>query len=421
MSRAIRRSLGDDYVWVVVAATFLSLLVSAGMRAAPGVMMLPLERAFGWDRAMLSAAAGAGIFLYGLTGPFAGALMQAIGIRRTLLGGLLLMSAASLLSLGMREPWQYILCWGLLSGLGTGAVAPVLGAAIANRWFVARRGLVMGMLSASAATGALVFLPVLAWAGEAGGWRFVVLATGLAPLLLMPLVLWLVPERPAAIGIAPHGGQLQTAPETPVRAADTIAIAFAGLARAAREPIFWLLFSTFFVCGLTTNGLIGVHLIAYCGDMGLGAVQAAGLLAMMGVFDLVGTTASGWLTDRYDPRKLLCVYYALRGISLIALPYSGFDFASLTVFAVFYGLDWIATVPPTMKLTTEAFGDRDAPLIFGWVLVGHQLGAALAAVGAGAIRSASGSYLIAFLLAGAAAMLAGMASLAIRRPLRAAA
>ena len=415
MSNTLRRSLGANYVWVVVAITFVSLLASAGLRAAPGVIMTPLERTMGWDRATLSAAAALGIFLYGMVGPFAAALMQTLGIRRTLLGGLALMAAATFLSLLMTQPWHYVLSWGVLSGLGSGAVAPVLGATIANRWFVTRRGLVMGLLSASAATGSLVFVPVMAALSQAGGWRWVAIAVGSVALALIPLVAWLLPEKPSDLALWPHGATAAPAAVPHGRARDSVMLALSTLARAARTPAFWLLFGTFFVCGLTTNGLIGVHLISYCGDMGLLPVQAAGLLAMMGVFDLVGTTASGWLTDRYDPRKLLFVYYGLRGLSLMALPYSGFDFLSLSIFAIFFGLDWIATVPPTLRLATDAFGERDAPLIFGWVLAGHQIGAATAAYGAGLIRSTSGSYLGAFLIAGAIGLLAAFASLAIRR------
>jgi predicted MFS family arabinose efflux permease len=401
------------YASIVAAVTFIALLVSAGLRSAPGVMMLPLEMHFGWDRATISAAAAIGILLYGLVGPFAAALMLSIGIKRTMLAGLVLMSVSTFASLWMSEPWQYVLSWGVFSGVGSGAVASVLGAAVVNRWFATRQGLVMGMLTASTATGALVFLPLLAWLAEGGAWRPVALAVAIASACVIPLVLWFVPERPQDLGVRRFGETGDSA-SPPLKQAATPALAFTALFRASRSPMFWLLFGTFFVCGLTTNGLIGTHLIAFCGDHGIAPVQAAGLLSLMGLFDLIGTTASGWLTDRYDPRKLLFVYYGLRGLSLLALPFLDFSASSLLVFAMFYGLDWIATVPPTVKLANVNFGERDAPIVFGWIMVGHQLGAATAAFGAGAIRAWAGTYTPAFLIAGAFGLIAAVAILAAR-------
>ncbi len=394
--------------FLVVAVTFLALLFSAGLRAAPGVMMLPLELHFGWDRATISFTAALGILLYGLVGPFAAALMMSVGIKRTMLGGLALMAGATFASQWMTAPWQYLLSWGVLSGIGTGAVASVLGAAVVNSWFATRQGLVMGLLSASTATGALVFLPFLAWLSRDGAWRPVALAVSLGCAALIPAVAFLIPERPEARG-ARRFGEADDAPSPEgTKQAATPWLAIEALVRATRTRVFWLLAGTFFVCGLTTNGLVGTHMIAFCGDHGIGAVAAAGLLSTMGFFDLIGTTASGWLTDRYDPRRLLAVYYGVRGLSLLALPFIDFSPASLAVFAVFYGLDWIATVPPTVKLATQAFGERDAPVIFGWVLVAHQTGAAVAAFGAGAIREAAGTYTPAFVLAGSFAVLTSL-------------
>ncbi|HEX7946931.1 MAG TPA: MFS transporter [Phenylobacterium sp.] len=410
-----RRPFGQNYAWVVAGVTFLALLAAAGLRSAPGVLMTPLHDAFGWDRGRLSAAAAIGIFLYGLVGPFAAALMQTLGLKRTLLGGLALMSAATGASLLMREPWQYVATWGVISGLGSGAVALSMGATVVNRWFSTRRGLVMGLLSASTATGSLVFLPAMAALAQWGGWRPVVMTVALATAALIPLVLFLMPERPADIGQPPYGAaEVEPAPPRG-RAIDAVKLALGVLARAARTPVFWLLFGTFYVCGFTTNGLVGTHLISFCGDKGLAMVQAGALLAAMGVFDMIGTTGSGWLTDRYDPRKLLFVYYGLRGLALMALPFLNFDVISLSVFAVFYGLDWLATVPPTVRLATENFGERDGPIVFGWVAFGHQIGAASAAFGAGALRELQGRYLESFVIAGGLAVVAGMAALAIRR------
>jgi MFS family permease len=412
---AIIRLRPTTTVYIVVAITFLALLISAGLRATPGVLMVPLQLAFGWDRATISGSAAIGIFLYGLVGPFAAALMQSFGIRRTMLAGLGLMAVATFSSLWMRTPLQYVLSWGVLSGIGSGAVASVLGAAVVNRWFATRQGLVMGLLSASTATGALVFLPVLAWLSREGAWRPVVLAVSVACLALVPLVWLFVPEHPSDAGTRRFGETETTPPPPPMKQAASAGRAITALFDASRQPIFWLLFGTFFVCGLTTNGLVGTHMIAFCGDHGIPPVQAAGLLSLMGFFDLFGTTASGWLTDRYDPRRLLFFYYGLRGLSLAALPFLDFGPASLTVFAVFYGLDWIATVPPTVKLANLHFGERDAPIVFGWVMVGHQLGAATAAFGAGVIRQAWGSYAPAFVLSGIFGVLAAVAVISFGR------
>lgn len=403
-----------SYAAIVVGVTFLALLVSAGLRSAPGVLMIPLELHFGWDRATISASAAIGIFLYGLVGPFAAALMLSFGIKRTMLAGLALMSVSTFVSLWMSEPWHYVLTWGVFSGVGSGAVASVLGAAVVNRWFATRQGLVMGMLTASAATGALVFLPFLAWLSRLGAWQPVVIAVSIGTAALIPIVWLLVPEHPGDVGTRRFGEADDTPPPPPLKQAATIGLAFTALTRAAKTPMFWLLFGTFYVCGLTTNGLIGTHMIAFCGDHGIAPVQAAGLLSLMGLFDLVGTTASGWLTDRYDPRKLLFVYYGLRGLSLLALPFIDFGASSLLIFAMFYGLDWIATVPPTVKLANVAFGEREAPIVFGWVMAGHQLGAATAAFGAGAIRVAAGTYTPAFLIAGSFALVASVAIMAAR-------
>lgn len=394
-----------------VAITFVALLVAAGVRAAPGVLIMPLEHHFGWDRATISLTAAVGIFLYGLVGPFAAALMQTVGIRRTMIAGLTLMAAATFASQWMRESWQYLVTWGVLSGIGSGAIASVLGAAVVNRWFAKRQGLAMGILTASTATGALVFLPLLAWLSEGGEWRSVVLVASIGCLALIPVVALLMPERPADVGVTRFGEAEGATDLTNVKRAPSPALAITALLGASRNPTFWLLFGTFFVCGLTTNGLVGTHMIAFCGDHGIPPVAAAGLLTTMGVFDLIGTSLSGWLTDRYDPRRLLFVYYSLRGLSLVALPFIDFGALSLGTFAIFYGLDWIATVPPTVALANRTFGERDGPIVFGWVVVGHQIGAAVAAFGAGLVRQETGSYSPAFFAAGAFAVLASLAVL----------
>jgi predicted MFS family arabinose efflux permease len=414
MNIARPRPFGQKYAFVVVGIAFVALLVGAGQRSAPGVLMVPLENAFGWSRDVTSLSAAIGIFLYGLVGPFAAALMQSFGVRRTLLCALTLMAVATGASAWMTQPWQLIATWGVFSGLGTGCVAVVFGATVINRWFVRHRGLMMGILTASTATGTLVFLPGMAAMTAAGGWRPVVITVSAVCVALLPLAWWLMPERPSDIGLVPYGADPDhAATVTPVQA-NPLKAAFSALARAARTRNFWFLFATFFICGFTTNGLIGTHFIALCSDQGIPEVRAAGLLAAMGLFDLFGTTASGWLTDRYDPRKLLFMYYGLRGLSLVFLPFSDFSIYSLGIFAVFYGLDWIATVPPTLRLTVESFGERDAPIVFGWIVAGHQLGAASAAFMAGAMRSAQGNYLNAFMISGATGVIAALIALQIR-------
>ena len=415
MIQTTSRPFGRRYAFIIVGAIFLALMGAAGLRAAPGVLMLPLEKAFGWNRGLLSAAAGLGIFLYGLTGPFAAALMQSFGVRRTAALALSLMAVSAGLSSLMTEPWHYLATWGVMTGLGSGAVAMVLGATVVNRWFVTQRGLMMGLLMAASATGSLIFLPGMAAIAERGGWRPVVLAIAAVMAVLAVIVWLLVPESPASIGQKPYGADDDYVPVVPPPTGGALKLAFVTLGRAAKTRPFWLLFGSFFVCGLTTNGLIGVHMIAMCGDQGLPETRAASLLALMGLFDLVGTLASGWLTDRYDPRKLLFVYYLFRGLSLIVLPFTDFSLTSLAIFAVFYGLDWVATVPPTARLATDIFGERDGPIVFGWIAVGHQAGAATAAIGAGLLRASQGRYLEAFLIAGVTAVGAAVASLLIKR------
>ncbi|WP_334175166.1 MFS transporter [Pseudoxanthobacter sp.] len=416
MNLTRRRPFGQNYAFVVAAVVFLCLLASAGLRSAPSVMLIPLEQAFGWSRDLVSLSAAIGIFLYGLVGPFAAALMQRFGIRRVLVLALVLMSAATALSTLMREPWHLFLTWGVLSGLGSGCVAVVLGATVVSRWFASNRGLMMGILTASTATGTLLFLPVLAWLAQTGGWMPVAVAVALATGALVPVVWLLVPERPQDIGLVPYGARPSphAAPAAPAPAQSLFAATLGVLGRAMKQRTFWYLFATFYICGFTTNGLVGTHLIALCADRGIVEVQAAGLMAMMGLFDLVGTTLSGWLTDRFDARKLLFLYYSLRGLSLMLLPFSDFSLVSLSVFAVFYGLDWIATVPPTLRLTTEAFGERDAPVVFGWIVAGHQVGAASAAWFGGAVRTWQGDYLMAFVIAGATGLVAAILALLIR-------
>ena len=404
---------GVHYAWVILAVTFLTLLVSAAARATIGVLIVPLEQEFHWSRGTISVAASLGILLFGLMGPFAAGLLQAAGLKRTMsltVGLLALLVAATTF---VSHPWQLVALWGVGVGVLTGTASLVLGTTVVNRWFVERRGLALGLLSASSATGQLVFLPLQAWLVEHHGWRTAVLLIAGAAALLVPAILLLLRERPSDVGLAPYGGTVGD-DAAPRGAGNPVAIAFAGLRRASRSGDFWLLFATFFICGTSTNGLIGTHLIPAAHDHGISEVRAAGLLAMMGIFDLIGTTAAGWMSDRWSPRWLLAWYYALRGVSLLMLPHAlAGSQMGLSIFAIWYGLDWIATVPPTVKLATNAFGPKDAPVIFGWVFVGHQLGAAASALAAGSVRTALGTYDSAFWTAGALCFVAAALSLRI--------
>jgi len=402
------------YAWVVAAVTFAVLLVSAGIRATPGVLMVPLEGEFGWSRATISLAISVNLVLYGLMGPFAAALMERVGVRRTMLLALMALALAVGATTLMTRPWQLVLLWGVVVGGATGMGALVLGAVVVNRWFHERRGVVMGVLTASTATGQLVFLPVLAWLAEHHGWRSAVQIVALAAAVALPLVLLLMRERPRDLGLRPYGAT--DASDQAAAAAPVASAPLAGLARGVRSRDFWLLFITFFICGASTNGLIGTHFIPAAHDHGIPQVAAAGLLAVMGVCDLLGTTLSGWLSDRWDSRKLLAWYYGLRGVSLMFLPlaFTG-PHLSLGVFALFYGLDWVATVPPTVRLTADAFGKENVGVMFGWIVAGHQLGAAFAAGGAGAVRTWMGDYQTAFIVSGALCLVASGLSLGVAR------
>ena len=406
------------YAWISIAVVFLVMLITAGMRSTPSVMMQAMEHDLGWSRATISGALSINLALFGLTGPFAAAAMQRFGIRPTVLTALVVLALAIGASSWMTAKWQMLLIWGVIVGLGTGVTAMTLGATVVSRWFSARRGLAMGLLTASSATGQLLFLPILAAVVEHHGWRPVVLIVAAAAALVWVPVALLLPEHPEKIG-ARRFGEAPDAPATQhATAGNPIVVAFNALKEAAKVRDFWLLFFSFFVCGASTNGYIGTHFIAMCGDHGMTEVQGASMLAMMGAFDLVGTTASGWLSDRFNNRVLLFWYYGLRGLALIFLPWAfGFEYFGLPVFALFYGLDWIATVPPTVRLTTDIFGSQKAPIIFGWIVAGHQLGAAFAALGAGLIRTSLGTYTLATMISGGLCIVSALVVLRIyRRP-----
>ena len=393
--------------------TFITLLAASGIRSTPAVLMVPLEAEFGWSRATISLAVSINLVLFGFVGPFAAAMMDRWGIRPVVAGALLLIAAGAALTTLMTVPWQLYLLWGIVVGLGAGTMATVFAATVANRWFVRRRGLVVGLLTAASATGQLIFLPFLGWLAQERGWRYVSLTVAICTLAVVPLVL-----SSCATGQRTSGRE-PTAPAKTTRRrqprGNPVAIAFRGLAMASGNRNFWLLAATFFICGASTNGLIGTHLIPASVDHGMAEVAAASLLAVIGIFDVAGTTISGVLTDRVDSRKLLFAYYGLRGLSLLYLPLVlGSPSFGLILFIVFYGLDWVATVPPTVAIASQTFGRAAGPVVYGWVFTSHQLGAAVAASAAGVIRTVTGGYELAFIGSGLLCLLAAGLCLLMR-------
>jgi predicted MFS family arabinose efflux permease len=401
------------YAWIAAGVTFLTLLAAAGARATPGVILVPLGNEFQWSRATVSSIVSINIFLYGLIGPFAAAIYQRFGFRRSMMAAMALLATGYGLATFATAYWQFVVLWGFVVGSGSGLAASVLGAAVATRWFNDRRGLVMGLLTASTATGQLVFLPALAHATTSLGWRSAPLVVAAATLLVIPIIAWLMRDDPRDLGLGPLGEDKPLPPAAPT-VGNPATRALATLFEAVRYRDFWLLAGSFFVCGASTNGLIGTHLVSAAFDCGIPEVTSASLLAAMGLLDLVGTTASGWLSDRYNCRRLLFAYYGLRGLSLLFLPLALNGPATwLGAFAVFYGLDWIATVPPTVRLCGEVFGRERASIVFGWVVASHQVGAAFAAFMAGWTRTTAGTYAPAFIGAGILCVIAAVGVLPI--------
>jgi MFS family permease len=405
------------YGWVVAATTFLTMLATAGSMGSAGVMIQPLHQEFGWDIADISTAMAVRLVLFGLLGPFAAAFMNHFGVRQVVSTALAMIVFGIVASLFMTEIWQLLLLWGLVIGVGTGMTALVLGATVASRWFTKRRGLVVGLMTASNATGQLIFLPILASLTEAYGWRTALTLTVAVLATAFALVFLLMRDHPADVGLPAYGETVVSRPpKQDHKLLTTLVSPLVTLKSVSGNPVFWVLFGTFFVCGLSTNGLIQTHWISICGDFGMAAVTAAGTLAVIGIFDFFGTIFAGWLSDRFDNRVLLFWFYGLRGLSLIYLSFSGFSFVELSVFAVFYGLDWVATVPPTVKLAAENFGREKAGLVFGWVFAGHQLGAATAAFGAGFFKSDFDTYMPALQIAGVMCMIAAIAVMLLKKP-----
>jgi MFS family permease len=406
------------YGWIMVGVAFLVLLAAAGVRSVPAVLIVPVGEEFHWSRATISFAVAINLLLYGLLGPFAAALMDRIGIRRVSLLAIAIMAVGIGLTPLMRSAWQLVLLWGVVIGTGSGMAALVLGAVIAARWFARQRGLVMGILTSSVAAGQLIFLPLLAKTVEVSGWRWSVLLMALVLLALLPVVAVLMREQPGDLGLQPYGAQPDDTPAQERSRQNPFAVALAAFGDGVVSRDFWLLSLSFFVCGASTNGLIGTHFIPFCIEHNVEQVAAAGMLASMGIFNFAGVTASGWLSDRFDGRYLLCWYYGLRGLSLLFLPYVfQFSFMGLIVFEVFFGLDWIATVPPTVRLAENAFGIQRAGMMFGWIMAMHQIGSAAIAWAAGLMHDYFGTYTSSFMISGLLCFVASAVVLLVgRRP-----
>ncbi len=404
------------YGWVIVGVTLLTTVLTAAAMSTPGVLIVPLEQEFGWTDAQISSALAIRLMLFGLFGPFAAAFLNRYGVRAVMVSAVIIISAGFIASLAMTNVWQLVLLWGVVVGVGTGLTAMVLAVTVATRWFHARRGLVMGIFAASNATGQLLFLPLIAKLETAYGWRAALVFVCCTLAVAGFVALLFMRDRPSDVGLPLYGETtIALPPKAGVGLVSLLLSPLVVLKEAARVPIFWVLFGTFFVCGSSTNGLIQTHFITLCHDYGLAAVTAASVLAMMGFFDFFGTIGSGWLSDRFDPRWLLFWYYGLRGLSLLYLPFTDFTFYGLSLFAAFYGLDWIATVPPTVKLAADRFGREKAGIVFGWVFAGHQIGAASAAFGAGLVRTEFSTYLPAFFVAGALCIIAALAVISVRK------
>jgi sugar phosphate permease len=414
LSAALSRR-GLHYAWVIAAVTFFAMLTTSAALGLPGVMMPTLRQQFGWTTDELSAVFAVRFALFGVLGPFAALFIARFGLRRIMIVAATLIGISMALAPAVTQLWQLFVLWGLVLGCGTGLTALVLGAMVASRWFTTHRGLVVGIFAASTATGQLIFLPSAAWINQHLGWRYTMIPMVLACTTVALLAALLMRDHPHSLGLAPYGDARVSTPPPPPPARLNLLTPFATLAEISRSNVYWILAASFFICGLSTNGLVQTHFVSLCGDNGMSAVPAASVLAMMGAFDLVGTTLSGYLSDRFDNRKLLFWYYGLRGLSLFWLPFSTFTFQGLTLFAMFYGLDWIATVPPTVKLAAREFGSERAGLVFGWVFAAHQLGAATAAYGAGLTRTLLLTYTPALLAAGAACLLAAGMVMLIRQ------
>jgi MFS family permease len=414
LSRALS-ARGIHYAWFIAALTFCFSLAASTALTVPGVLIIPMSTEFGWSLGDISSAMALRLFLFGAIAPFAGALMVRYGLTRIMSISASLVVVGVLMAATMTEKWQLWLSVGVILGIAPGMTALVVSATVASRWFTQRRGLIVGMLAAAVATGQLIFLPVAAWISEHYGWRAALMPTAAAVTVCGVLYALFARNYPSDLGLPPYGED-KVLPATAAATSGAVSLSFRALREASSVPAFWVLFGTFFVCGASSIGLMGPHFVPLCADFGVTAVTAAGLLAVMGIFDFIGTIGSGWLSDRYDSRWLLSMYYGLRGASLLWLPFSTFSFWGLSIFAVFFGLDYIATVPPTVKIAVQAFGRERAPVVFGWIFAGHQLGAAVMAAAGGVLRDILATYLPVFFIAGAICVVAAAAMLILIGP-----
>lgn len=396
---ATTRQTKLHYAWVILAVTFICLFVASALRSIPGIIMLSLEQEFHWGRETVSGAVALNLFLFGLSGPFLGRLMDLYGTKTiTLFMIVLVMLGAAGSTLFMKEPWQLYLLWGVLIGAGSGGTSMIMGSAVVNRWFHKRRGLALGILGAAFSSGQLIFTPIITKLNMLEGWRistlFIVFILG---LIVLPLMFWLMADQPGIKGLQAYGGNGNSDIKLQ---ADTNP-----MSKAMACPQFWLLAFSFGICGLTTSGLFQTHLISHGVEHGFSEMTMAVSLGLMGATDMLGTILSGWLCDRFGKRWPLAIYYAFRGLSLLLLPYVDTT-GQLMAFSFLYGLNWLSTVPATSALTADLFGKQNVGVVFGWISFSHQAGAAIASFGAGYLHQLIGDYNLAFILSGLFAFIA---------------
>ncbi len=389
---------GIHYAWIILAVTFACLFVGSALRSVPGIIMLSLEQEFHWSRETLSGAVAINLFLFGLAGPFLGRLMDLYGVKAITIVLIVLVTLGAGGSVLMQEPWQLYLLWGVIIGAGSGGTSMIMGSAVVNRWFQERRGLALGILGAAFSSGQLIFTPILMNLNIHEGWRTATLTiVFLLGLLVLPFVIWLMVDDPGLRGIRAYGANGNTD--------FTLSPDLNPIHKAMKKPQFWLLAFSFGICGLTTSGLFQTHLIPHGIEHGFPEMTMAISLGLMGATDIFGTILSGWLCDRFGKRWPLAIYYLLRGVSLVLLPYVE-STGQLMAFSVIYGLNWLSTIPATSALTADLFGKQNVGVVFGWICFAHQIGAAIAAYGAGYLHHLAGNYTLAFMASGLFAFVA---------------
>ncbi|WP_077212192.1 MFS transporter [Bacillus dakarensis] len=405
------------YSWFILAITFFSIIVAGIVVSSSGVFIDSFEKELGWDRSTISLAFGVCLLFYGVSGPFMAALIDVIGLKKMMMMSMVILLTGTVLTFFMTHSWQLLIIWGFIFGLGSSLLLTVISPYVANTWFEKRRGLAVGILTASMATGQLVLLPILASLIEKYSWKWAMgLISTLSFIMLLVIILFMK-NKPKDVGLLPYGLQEEKPESSEVNKENPISTAFNGLLQAVKVKEFWLLAGSFFICGLSTNGLIGTHFVSYCIGFGIPLVTAASYLSFMGIFNLAGTTLSGWLSDRFDSRWLLFWYYSLRGASLVLLPYALMQgsIPLLLIFTVFYGLDWAATVPPTINISRQIFGVKKSAIIYGWVFASHQAGAAVAAFGGGLVYQYFNTYTWSFMMAGVFCLLASLFVVIIKK------